>query len=275
MTEEVVVETPAEVKVETPAAEVKVEAAPEPSPVESQARDQGWVSKEEWVELGRPEDDWRPAKEFVERGELYKSIHQTKRELKQTQAALDALQKHHQLVYEKAYTQALNELKTQKRQALREGDLEAAEQADEQIDQLREEHVKEREQLAAQQNVQVGPPPEFQAFLDRNPWYHTDKGMRDEADAAGFIYLNNGGDKATLLTHVEQVMKRKFPEKFGVKRAAPNAVAPTNRTAKPAPKGADVELDESEREAMRTFVRMGVMTEDQYKAEVKKLKGRS
>lgn len=268
----------------TDAVEVKLDAEPAaekveqiqatPSPVEVEARDQGWVSKEEWIEAGRDESDWRPAKEFVERGELYKSIHQTKRELKQTQAALNALQNHHQMVYEKARQDALAELKMQKRQAIREGDLEALESVEDRIDELQAQHAKERQAFEQAQRQHQGPPPEYDAFLIRNPWYSSDKAMRDEADALGFVYLNNGGDKAGLLTHVEKEIKKRYPEKFGIKRAAPSAVAAPSKVGRPAT-SADIELDESEREAMKTFVRMGVMTEAQYREELKKAKGRS
>jgi hypothetical protein len=116
----------------------------EPSDVELQAMDQGWVSKEEWEESGRDPNEWRPAKEFVERGELYKSLHQTKRDLKQTQAALTSLQQHHQYVFEKAHAKALDDLKREKRAAVREEEHELAEQIDEEIDRLKEEHAKEK-----------------------------------------------------------------------------------------------------------------------------------
>lgn len=269
-----------ELKLETPAPEVP-ETSETPTiettsdPVETQARDQGWVSKEEWVESGRTESEWRPAKEFVDRGELYKSIHTTKRELKQTQQALNALQQHHRYVYEKAYQQALNDLKVQKRQAMRQGEFEEVEEIESRMEKLQEDHVTETQRLAAvQQAATPSTPPEFQEFLDRNTWYMMDKGLRNEADAIGFVYLNNGGDKTQLLSHVEKEIKKKYPEKFGsVKRAAPNAVAPTNRGSK-APAKDDIDMDESEREVMRTFVRQGVMTEAQYKAELKKAKQR-
>lgn len=278
MSEELKLETPT---VETPTdagptQATPVEVTPTPDPVESQARDQGWVSKEEWVESGRDESDWRPAKEFIDRGELYRSIHSTKRELKQTQAALQALQSHHKMVYEKAYTQALNDLKVQKRQAIRAGEFEQVEEIEDRIEQMQADHRTEQARLAEVQQATQAPstPPEFQMFVDRNPWYLQDKNMRNEADAIGFVYLNNGGDKTQLLSHVEKEIKRKFPEKFGsVKRAAPNAVTPTQRGGK-APTKDDVALSDAEREVMRTFVRQGVMTEQQYKEELKKLKDR-
>jgi hypothetical protein len=252
------------------------QAAVTADPVESQARDQGWVSKEEWVSSGREAEDWKPAKEFVRTGELYKSIHQTKRELKQTQAALDALAQHHKMVYDRAFQDAVKELKMEKRQAIRSGDFETVELVEDKMEALNQKRVQETQQLVqvAQRQAQVGPPPEYQEFINKNPWYLNDPQLRREADKEAFSYLNHdGGDTSTLLPHVERVIKQKYPEKFGVKRAAPNAVAPSQRSAKAA--GDDVSLSEAEREIMRTFVRQGVMTEAQYKADLKKAKERS
>lgn len=275
MSEELNLETPT---VETPTDVGTTQTAPieaTSNPVEMQAREQGWVSKEEWVESGRDESDWRPAKEFIDRGELYRSIHSTKRELKQTQAALQALQGHHKMVYEKAYQQAYNDLKVQKRQAIRAGEFEQVEEIEDRMEKMQADHQAEQMRLAQVQQATQAPstPPEFQAFVDRNPWYLQDKDMRNEADAAGFVYLNNGGDRNQLLAHVEKEMKRKFPEKFGGKRAAPNAVVPTQRGGK-APTRDDIDMTDAEREIMRTFVRQGVMTEAQYKADLKKIKER-
>lgn len=257
-----------ETKVEAPVVEETVQA----DPVETKAREQGWVSKEEWVEGGGNETEWRTAKEFVDRGELYRSIHSTKRELKQTQAALTALQRHHQHVFEKAYQTAVSDLKAQKRLAMREQDFDAVEAIEQEMEQLTAQHVQERQVLVAQQQQQAGPPVEFMEFVERNPWYTVDKEMRDEADAVAVVYINNGGDRGQLLQHVEKKMKQKFPEKFGVKRAAPSPVASSDRTSR-AGKRDDVVLDEFETEIMRTLVKSGTMTESEYKAELKKAKG--
>lgn len=254
--------------VEEPVVEVQID------PVEEQAREQGWVSKEEWVEAGRSADDWKPAKEFVRTGELYKSIHSLKRENRQTQAALDALQRHHKLVYEKSYQDAMKQLKAEKRAAMREGDFEYVEAVEGKIEELQDNRVKDVAQFnqVAQVAQAATPDPEFVAFTDKNPWYIMDKQLRDEADAIGFVYLNNGGSRIGLLQHVEKEVKRKFPDKFGVKRAAPNAVAGVNRTARSG-KGVDIQLDEMETSIMRNLVDSGVMTEAEYKTELKRAKG--
>ena len=75
---------------------------------EQQAREQGWRPKEEYE--GDPEK-WRPAKEFVERGELFGKIDHMGKELKETRKALKMLQEHHSKVKETEYNNALKELK--------------------------------------------------------------------------------------------------------------------------------------------------------------------
>lgn len=247
---------------------VETPSVPELSPVEQQAMEQGWMPKEDWVAAGRDPDEHRSAKEFVDRGELYKSIHTTKRELKQTQAALDALQKHHKYVFEKAHEQALRDLRAEKRLAIRNEDFERVEEIETEIDEMKDQHLKEKAELHAQ--AQVAVPAEVQNFIDRNPWYTMDKGLRDEADAIGFIYLNNGGTRDGLLSHVEKEVKRKFPEKFGVKKTAPNAVAGVDRTGKKVAPKDDFTLTAEERQVMMTFVDAGVMSEADYIKELKK-----
>lgn len=241
-------------------------------PVVERALEQGWVSKEDFVAQGRDESEWRPAKEFVERGELYKSIHTTKRELKQTQAALTALQKHHQYVFEKAHQQAVRDLKAEKRLAIRNEDFDRLEEIETEIENLNEQHVVEKQELQQVQAAQqAGPAPEFQVFLDRNPWYTQDKSLRDEADAVGYVHLNNGGTKETLLAHVEKEMRRKFPEKFGVKRAAPNAVVGVDRTGKKALKETAPSLSEEQRKVIREFTESTGMSEADYVKELKRI----
>lgn len=265
---------PVEEGKEEPVVEEQAEpSVPELTPVEEQAMEQGWVPLEQWKEAGRDEREWRPAKEFVDRGELYKSIHTTKRELKQTQAALDALRKHHGYVYQKAHEQALRDLRAEKRLAIRNEDFERLEEIETEIEQTQDQFKKDQDefvatQVAAQQQSNVAP--EFQVWLDRNPWYLMDKELKDEAEAIGFVYLNNGGSKDGLLKHVETTVKKKFPTKFGaVKKAAPNAVASVNREARKG-KADTIELTAEERGVMKTFVDMGVMSEADYIKELKK-----
>ena len=265
MTEEIIVEGG-----EAPAP--RVESTPEPTPFESSAREQGWVSKEEWVAGGKDEAEWRPAREFVERGELYKSIHSTKRELKQAQQALTALQKHHQYVFEKAHRQALDDLKREKRQAMRNEDIATVADIDEKIEELQAKHEEERNQI---QPVPVQPtvPPEFSTWVERNTWYERDSELREFADATGIVFAqkNPGIAPSEVLRHVEEKIKKQFPDKFGVKRTAPNPTAAPSKTAqKGAPSKGDPredQLDETARGIMNTLIKSKQMTKEQYLKE--------
>ena len=268
-----------EVKVE----EVAVEevAAPEVvvSPTEVSAREQGWVSKEEWEAEGKDAEAWRPAKEFVDRGELYKSIHSTKRELKQTQAALGALQKHHAYVFEKAQKAALDELKREKRQAIRNEDFGLLEKVEEDIEELTKEQTAEREAFnEAQQTVAAqttGTHPDFVAWQEEHTWYTKDEELRDFADFKGIKYAqkNPGVSPSVVLEYVAKEVRKQFPDKFGVKKAAPNAVMPVNKTNSASRKPTlDDDLTDTERSIMNDLVDSGVMTKQQYISELKKYK---
>ena len=251
------------------------DVTPELSPVEQQALEQGWVPQDQWE--GDPEA-WRPAKEFVERGELYKSIHTTKRELKQTQAALTTMQRHHQMVFEKAYNKALADLRAEKRVAMREQDFDRLEAVETQIDQLQDEHQKEVAQLRVVEHQVQSPAitPQFQAFLDKNAWYAEDAELRAEADALGAGYMSRpDADRNKLLDHVESKIKQLHPEKFGTQRkvAAPSAVAAVDRTGKKPTKSVVTMSDvpEEMRSVIRNFVETTGMSEQDYIKELKRI----
>lgn len=270
-----------EVKVEVKPEEVKPEevVVVEPTEVELQATEQGWVPKAQWEADGKSPDEWRPAKEFVDRGELFKTIHQTKRDLKQTQAALTALQRHHQYVFEKAHLQAITDLKKEKRQAIQSEDLEKVSAIDEEIEQVQTQFQQDRGAMVqAQAQAQVGPPPEFEAWKADNRWYDADQDMREYADATGFIYMSKtpNARPEDVLKYIDQKIKKQYPEKFGSQRkTAPSPTATADKTAtRQVQKKDEVLLDEMETEIMKTLVRSGVLTEAEYKDQLKKARGK-
>ena len=83
------------------------DSAPQVDSYEQQAREQGWRPKEEYE--GDPEK-WRPAKEFVERGELFGKIDTLGKELKETKKALKMLQEHNEKIKESEFKRAVEEL---------------------------------------------------------------------------------------------------------------------------------------------------------------------
>ncbi len=249
------------------------------SSTEQTARDQGWVSKEEWEADGKDVEQWRPAKEFVDRGELYKSIHSTKRELKQTQASLAALQKHHAYVFEKAQKQALDELKREKRIAIQNEDFQKLNEIEENIEELTEQQQAEKEAFVKEQAIPQtqGVHPDFAAWQETNSWYIKDEELREYADFKGIKYTqkNPGIDPKLVLEYVAKEVRKQFPEKFGQRKAAPNAVLSVNKTNSTSRKvQADDDLTETELDIEKELVSSGVMTSKQYRAELKKVKDR-
>jgi hypothetical protein len=249
--------------------EQQVEQKPALTAIEQQAQAQGWVPKDEWD--GDPEQ-WRPAKEFVDRGELFKKIDEQNRTIKEFKRTLDEFSQHHKKVRETEYKRALDDLKKAKKEALLEGDADAVVDLDDKIALVREaqqEPVQQRQapQVDAQQNVV------FQAWVGRNGWYQSNPAMRAYADRVGNDLGAQGGMSATdLLSRVEHEVKKQFAEKFNnPNRDKPGAVeGSTNKGSK----GKDnFVLTDDENRAMQRFVKMGAISKEDYIAEIKKTRG--
>lgn len=99
--------------------------------------------------------------------------------------------------------------------------------------------------------------------------------MRAFADAVGLQYKDKtGASNEDVLKYVVERVKTTFKDKFvNPNRAKPNAVENTNSVVESKSKVDSFELSEDERKAMNTFVRNGVMTKEEYIAEIKKLRG--
>jgi hypothetical protein len=237
------------------------------SAIEQKAAEQGWVPEEEWE--GDPEQ-WRPAKEFLDRGELFKKIEDQNRTIKEFKRALEDLKGHHAKTRETEYKRALETLKAQKVQAIEEGDAQSVVKIDDQIDLVKEEQRK----LASQAQEPAVPEmnPEFVAWVERNNWYDRDQNMKIFADALGQRLAMAGKSPSAVLAEVERQVREEFPHKFkNPNRDKPGSVeGSTNKGGK---SGSEVSLSEDERRVMQRFVRTGVMTEKEYMAELKRIKG--
>ena len=234
---------------------------------EEAARAQGWKPKEEFE--GDP-DKWRPAREFVERGELFGKIDSMGKELKETRKALKMLQDHHAKVKETEYQKALTELKALQKKYLEEGNSDSYLETTELLTDLKAEQ-KAREvtaQMAPQQ-----PDPRFITWANENKWYNSDQEMRQFADAIGVGYAqsNPGLDPVEVLNYVTAQVKSRFKDKFvNPNRSKPNSVEGATTTAA---NKSSFELTEDERKVMNTFVRQGLMSKEEYIAEVKRMRG--
>jgi len=246
----------------------EVKQPPQLTEIEQRASAQGWVPKDDWD--GDP-DQWRPAKEFIDRGELFKKIDDQNKTIKEFKKTLDEFAKHHSRVQKVEYERALADLKVQKKEALNEGDADAVVDIDEKMVLVREA------QKEATQPVQVPNVPDsnpvFQAWVDRNNWYQTQPAMRAYADRLGNELGASGNMSPTdLLAHVEREVKKEFAHKFNnPNRDRPGAV---EGSVNKGGKGKDsFVLTDDERRVMQRFVRAGALTEEQYIAELKKTRG--
>lgn len=245
--------------------------APEPTANEVEARHAGWVPKDEYQ---GDENKWVDADEFIRRGPLFEKINSTGRELKEVRKALEQLKAHHNQVKEIAFKDAIAALKAEKKQAFIEGDPDKIVAIDERIDDAKEKQRAFEAQQAVEiaQSVQTQINPEFQAWTNRNSWYDTSKPMRAFADALGIELHQSGLSPSEVLKRVEAQVKEEFPNKFR------NANRDKALTVESGGKGtgkassSHYNLTDTERSVMNTFIRQGIMTAEQYVAELKKTK---
>ena len=270
--------TTTEIKEEAKTEEVKEEASQEtevkaPSPVEEAARAAGWVSKEEWEASGKDPAEWRSAKEFQERGELFEEIHKLKDVTKKQAAAFKVLVEHHKKVRESAMKEALALLKAQKKEALENHEIDRVFAIDEEI-----ERVKANPDELPEVDlppVDVGPTPTFRAWHKQNTWYSLDG--KDEASA----YANVIGEKIRMdspnlsekefLEQVESKVARRFPELFENPASKRKSEVNPKSDDKPST-GSSIKLTEAEERVCKLLVEQGVMTRKQYVDEIKKMR---
>lgn len=197
----------------------------QPSEVEIRALETGWVPKDQF--RGDPEK-WRPAEEWVERTEtlmpimkatnrnLEKKLQETEAKLREQEETSKKFANFMKGVEERAVKQALEQLREQRKEAFRNGDAEAFEQAEAKMKEIETAASKKQPETVVQQPVEH---PQFVEFKTENPWYSSDPAMRAYADTyAQYKYANLPKEKINpqdVFEDVQQEIRRRFPEKFG------------------------------------------------------------
>jgi hypothetical protein len=248
------------------------------SPIEQKALEMGWRPKEEF---DGDEENFIDAKEFVQRQPLFDKISSQSKELKGLKRALEDFKTHYTTVQESAYKKALNELKSEQKKAFAEGDADTFYA----LEQQREEIENEKEKFVQQQQTFDEPetPREFQAWVNRNPWYNVPH-MQVFADDVGSRFkgqvLSGAMTPADVLKEVEKAVRAEFPNKF---RNANKDKAPSveggSQSGSGKNSGGSYELTEQERKIMSTLTSMKdkdgkpLITKEQYIADLKKAKG--
>jgi len=179
--------------------------------VEEKARQMGWVSQEEWK--GDP-GKWRPAEEFVERGEniipilkdrVSKLEEELQISLKLNKAEIEAVKKATLAQAQKDYEKQLDELRKQKFEAVQSGDVEQYTKIERQ-----EKNLKPPEEPKSQET------PVFAEWKAKNSWYGADKDLTDWAEfVAAKIHTENPNmEEKAFYESVASRVKTQYPDKF-------------------------------------------------------------
>ena len=211
----------------------EIEAAPtEPSEevkeAEVEARNNGWVPKEQWVETHGTDKGWKSAEDFVEFGRNFGPIirKENKELRKQVAEMAQKLAERERKEQEAEATLARERLKYELKAAREDGDRD---REDEIIDKMLDLKVAAKTAPAAQVAPPVNPEVEREVldFQARNPWFNTDQKLSRVFTAQ--VAMLKQADPAMGVTEVlgeaRDIVRRMYPEKFPAGRRAAMAEA--------------------------------------------------
>lgn len=183
---------------------------------EKEAVSRGWTPKEDWK--GDPHN-WKDAKSYVERSDDIVRITKNQmaaqekdfaERLKKLQTVTDKTVEQLQ----KAHEKELADLKAQRREAIKAGDVDKAEKLDDQIDDLKDDKPDKKLTGAAldkhNQKVQ-------EEWVGKQDWWDTDEEMTDWAIGRSQRIAAKTPDISIEdnLAQLEKELAKKFPDKFG------------------------------------------------------------
>ncbi len=241
---------------------------PQLSPVEQEALSLGWKPEEEFkADPANEGKKWRTAEDFMDRKSLFDKIDSYHRQVRDLQKGIKSLAEHNQKIEKSAYERALKELRAEKRQALENGDVIRADELDERIDEIKEQH---RAVPPPQPEPQLNP--EFVAWVANNKWYETDVDMRAYADGYAQQLLQQGilsPEKA--LPMIERKVREVFSQKF---RNPNKDRAPSLETGKGSRRADTFVLTAQEEKIMNDVIRAGApITREEYIKQIKESRG--
>lgn len=213
MSDEIIEQPVSPVTVDIPAVvEAPVEEAPKGNKFEEAAKAKGWRPKEEFS--GDPEE-FRPAKEWLERGELLDTIHGLNRKAKEQDETIGHLVEFNKKIEEVTRERTIADIQHRHRSAVEIGDVAGASAAAEEL--VRATYA------SPKVNVAHTPPvaPEAAAFAQRNSSWFNNTTAENEAMVrfavrrdAELMESIPGLTPAQSLEMVEKEVKKTFAHKF-------------------------------------------------------------
>ena len=244
---------------------------------EQAAMQSGWRPKDEWD--GDP-DEWVDAREFNRRGELLRKIHNQNRQIKQLDGVVNTLANQQKKIFSAGYEKAKRELKSQLREATKEGDDATAEVIENRLEEL---EAKAREDAVALAQADPKKPevaPEFVPWVQRNQWFVNHPEMRAYAETIGVQYAQTHPETSNseVYAYITREVSKRFPEKFGMagKKTVKKPGSPVEGGDDlPARRGGNgvtrVSLTAEEKSVGRTLVQRGLYKNmNEYAADLKK-----
>lgn len=258
---------------------------PSSSDNEALARRRGWVPKEEF---SGDASKWVDADTFVERGNnfsanLQKELKKVQAELAKFQGTAEAFKKFHAEAMkgkQQELDSALKQLKSQHREAIRDGDDDAADALEGRMEVIRSDKAalqKELDNPPDAPNVKKDPdpataPPEAVKNLrdwvaDGNDWFDNDMPMQKYALAIAEELVNKGETLRgrPFLDKVAKQVRADFPHKFSnPNRQREGSAESGQQSVKHGPGRTVKDLPEADRQLMKEFVAAGWITEEKF-----------
>lgn len=249
--------------------------------IEALAREMGWTPKEDFK---GDDADFVDAETYIRRGRdiqesMRKSLKEQKQQLAAMSNSLAELKSHNEKVYKAEIARLkkeLTSLKTQKKEAIEEGDVDRVNDIDEQIDVIKESISSEKEEPATTNQ----PPenPEFNEWLKNNQWYLEDDEMARYADSIAATHRGISFKRIAKL--VDKSIREVFPDKFPDKQKTKTNTNTTTTTRvegstrqRPSGRFTEADLTPEQKSIMNQFVRQGIMTKEEYIKDIALISG--
>jgi hypothetical protein len=256
---------------------VETPDTPEVDPaIEAEARKQGWNPDKE----RHPDGEWMDAETFVKKSREINTIlkqnnNRLQRDLDAAKADLNELKlttkgfaEEFAKMKDNAYKKAISELKSAKRDATKEDNLELVDDLEDRIDSLKAEQAK-----IAVKPVETKPAPDMTVFNEwrtDNKWYDSDKepDLFDAAEAAALkLSLENKSlTGLRFLDKVTEIVKSKFPDRFENPRRKSSPHEGGGSRGESSGSHTYNSLPADAKKACDRYVKQGIMTKEAYVA---------
>jgi len=241
-----------------PGKQPEAEQIDTPNEIEVLATELGWRPKDEFSG-----DDFVDASTYIKRSKdiqdtMKSHIKEQKRQNADLNSSIQELKIHNERVYKAEVAnlkKELTSLKAEKKAAIEDGDVAKVDELDDRIGEV------EESMTAPKQVERQDVSPEFERWVEKNPWYKTDEEMRQYADT--LADENKGLSFERVAELARKKVKEAFPDKFSSKKEVIDRVEGSTRN-RSAGSFTEADLTSSQKAIMSQFVRQGIMTKQQY-----------